>query len=222
MYPSLPNNTWHAIQHVPLGHRGAHFATFSDPWLRARNVYFDFRFFREKELWKRPFLFFDGPHGGEKALALEAAKQQISGSNFDFLSCPGDPSNSYNYNTSNSGNRRVGTAVCLGNCMPCNGEVTLFSESCSMSVLRQLGATAEELQREERRQSLARAALSKWALEVGAQGSFSFMGNDVGCDELLDGEGESCIRTSKHTDHDTCKEHGLDMVVRSLEHWKLF
>merc|ERR1711871_944852 len=188
MYPSLPNNTWHAIQHAPLGHRGAHFATFSDPWLRARNVYFDFRFFREKELWKRPLLFFDGPHGGEKALALEAAKQQISGSNFDFLSCPGDPSNSYNYNTSNSGNRRVGTAVCLGNCMPCNGEVTLFSESCSMSVLRQLGATAEELQGEERRQSLARAALSKWALEVGAQGSFSFMGNDVGCDELLDGE----------------------------------
>ena len=48
------------------------------------------------------------------------------------------------------------------------------------------------------------------------------MGNDVGCDELLDGEGESCIRTSKHTDHDTCKEHGLDMVVpKSREHWKL-
>ena len=48
------------------------------------------------------------------------------------------------------------------------------------------------------------------------------LGNDIGCDELLqrDGKAGSCVRTSKHTDHNTCKEYGYDMVVpRSREHW---
>ena len=45
--------------------------------------------------------------------------------------------------------------------------------------------------------------------------------NDMGCDELLDNKADSCVQTSKSTDHNTCKEHGYDMVVpRSIEHWK--
>ena len=41
--PEKMNWTWHDIQHVQMGARGAAFATFSDRWLRARHVDFDYR-----------------------------------------------------------------------------------------------------------------------------------------------------------------------------------
>jgi hypothetical protein len=44
--------------------------------------------------------------------------------------------------------------------------------------------------------------------------------SEVGCDALMGAPGQPCIETFRATDHDTCKQFGMSMVVpRSRAHW---
>jgi hypothetical protein len=218
MYPSLPNNTWHEIQSSPLGHRGAHFATFSDPWLRARNLYFDFRFFREpKNVTDRPFLFADGPRGDEQAVVSAAAKKQLLDPSFEIATeCPSDFNNAHKSDNS-SDDRRGGSALCLFNCLPCDGEISMGSESCTRTVVQRMdhGDISNDV---------AAGVFSDWISETSSFEPLNLddtLPDDIGCDQLLANKGGACISTNKQTDPDTCKAHGYTMIVpKSRAHWK--
>ena len=124
-FPGKARWAWHDIQHVQMGKSGAEFATFSDRWLRTRHVDFDYR--NVGCIYENALKFAD-VCSPRKTVVPENAVVCDGYTTFAASNRTGSATDTEWLSNSSD---EQGSIQCVENCMPCNGQIGPFAESCS-------------------------------------------------------------------------------------------